>query len=233
VAGEQIPAALGCTSWAAWKEMGESVMVTGDFVLIEREINPFITELQNGNIRVTSLHNRLVREQPRLFFMHIGAVGSPQVLATALQTALKKTATPLPPKSIGFQMPKLDTSRIARIVGYPGKGIGGVYRVSVGRSGVKENGIEMTSAMGLNSWAGFIGTNEKTHAAGDIAMTSSEVGKIIKTLRSGDIEIVAVHNRMLDEQPRMFFLHYWGSGNAEGLAKTIRSVFDIVKCPAV
>jgi hypothetical protein len=232
VGSEQIPAALGFSSWAAWKEVGRSVLVMGDFVLTGNEINPFIAALQNSELRVTALRNHFIREQPMIYSMHIGGKGGPQSLASTLGAALRKTATPLSPKPSGTPPPKLDASRIAQIVGISGKFGGGVYKITAGRSGVKEGGIEIPPAMGLNSWAGFIGTNEKAHVAGDIAMTSSEVEKIIKSLRAGGVEIGAVHNRMLDEQPRIFFLYYWGSGKAEDLAKTIRSAFDIVKRPA-
>ena len=93
------------------------------------------------------------------------------------------------------------------------------------------HGVEVTSSMGLNSWAGFVGTNEKAHVAGDVVMSAKEVNPVIQAFRKGGIEIVAVHNHMLDEQPRVFFLHYWGTGPAEKLAQTVRAAFDEAKGP--
>jgi hypothetical protein len=101
----------------------------------------------------------------------------------------------------------------------------------MGRPGVKIHGVELTSSMGLNSWVALIGTNERAHVAGDIAMLANEVNPVIRALRHGGINIVAVHNHMLDEEPRIFFLHYWGTGPAEKLAKTVRAAFDRAKGP--
>ncbi len=93
------------------------------------------------------------------------------------------------------------------------------------------HGVELTASMGLNTWAAFVGTNEQAHVAGDVAMTAGEVNKVIRELRKGGINLCAVHNHMLDESPRIFFLHYWGTGPAEQLAKTVRSAFDQAKGP--
>ena len=92
-------------------------------------------------------------------------------------------------------------------------------------------GVDLTSTLGLNSWAGFVGTNAQAHVAGDIVMTAQEVNRVIQALRSGGINVVSVHNHMLDEQPRVFFLHYWGTGPAESLAKTVKAAFDQVSQP--
>ena len=92
-------------------------------------------------------------------------------------------------------------------------------------------GVELTASMGLNTWAAFVGTNEHAHVAGDVAMTASEVNKVIRALRRGGIDIAAVHNHTLDEQPRIFFLHYWGTGPAEKMAQTVREAFDQAKGP--
>ena len=166
-------------------------------------------------------------------FMHIQGMGPGGVLARGIRSALDKTATPQPVSGGAPQPPlALDTKPIEQIIGYPGQAGGGVFKITVGRSGVKMGGVEMTSSMGLNSWAAFTGTNEHAHVAGDIAMTAQEVNQVIRALRQGGIDIVAVHNHMLDEDPRIFFLHYWGSGPVEKLAGTVRSAFDLVKDPA-
>ncbi len=104
-----------------------------------------------------------------------------------------------------------------------------MFKITIGRKGVKAGGMEITSSMGLNSWAGFVGTDQKAHVAGDIAMTAKEVNPVIRELRKGGIEVVSVHNHMLNETPRIFFLHYWGTGTAEDLARTVAKAFDLVK----
>jgi hypothetical protein len=232
--GEPVPTALGFGGWIAWKDMGKEAMVMGDLVLLEKEVNPVISALQEANIQVTALHNHFFYEQPRIMFMHIGGMGDPVKMAQGIRNALDKTATPHS-SSGSSKGPEpalnLDTKKIEQIIGHSGKAAGGSFKITVGRPGVKMHGVELTSSMGLNSWAGFVGTNEKAHVAGDVAMSSEEVNRVIQTLRKGGIEIVAVHNHMLDEQPRVFFLHYWGTGPAEKLAQTVRSAFDEAKGP--
>ncbi len=232
--GEPVPTALGFGSWTAWKDMGKEAMVMGDLVLLEKEVNPVISALEEANVQVTALHNHFFYEQPRIMFMHIGGMGDPVKMAQGIRNALDKTATPHPsPGSSGGSEPamNLDTKKIEQIIGHSGKAGGGSFKITVGRPGVKMHGVEVTSSMGLNSWAGFVGTNKKAHVAGDVVMSAKEVNPVIQAFRKGGIEIVAVHNHMLDEQPRVFFLHYWGTGPVEKLAQTVRSAFDQAKGP--
>ncbi len=227
--GEPVPTALGFGSWTAWKAMGEEFMVMGDLVLLENEINPVISALAEANINVTAIHNHFIGEKPRIMYMHIGGMGIPSTLAKGIRNALDRTATPKTPTSAPAPALALDTKHIEEIIGHPGKAGGGVFKIVLGRQGVKMSGVELTASMGLNTWAAFVGTNERAHVAGDVAMTASEVNKVIRALRKGGIDIAAVHNHMLDEQQRIFFLHYWGTGPAVQLAQTVRDAFDQAK----
>ncbi len=230
--GETIPTGLGLVSWIAWRNMGDDTMVMGDLALLESEVNSVISALQEANVNVTALHNHFVREQPRIMFMHIEAMGKATQFARAIKNALSKTATPQQ-AGAGLSKPSLsvDTKRIENLVGHSGSNAGGAFKITVGRSGVKSHQMELTSTIGMNSWAGFIGTNEQAHVAGDMVMTSTEVNRVIRALRHGGIEVVAVHNHMLDEEPRMFFLHYWGTGPVDRLAQTVREALDVVEEP--
>lgn len=232
--GESVPTALGFGSWTAWKEMGEKTMVMGDLVLLEKEINPVISALAEADINVTALHNHFTGEIPRIMYMHVYGMGEKTSLARGIRTALDKTGTP---KSASSGTPttqppfQLDTKRLQEIIGQTGKEAGGVLKITLGRAGVKIGGTEVTSNMGLNTWVAFAGKSDRAHVAGDVVMTASEVNKVIRALRKGGIDITAVHNHMLDEQPRIFFLHYWGTGPAEKLAETVRNAFDQAKGP--
>ena len=230
--GESVPTALGFGSWTAWKEMGGESMVMGDLVLLEKEINPVISALADADINVTALHNHFIGEIPRIMYMHIGGMGRPDAMAKGLRNALDRTGTPKTSASTSPPALSVDTKRIEEIIGHPGKESGGVYKITIGRPGVKMRGVELTASMGLNTWAAFAGTNERAHVAGDVAITGPEVNKVIRELRKGGIDIAAVHNHMLDETPRIFFLHYWGTGPAEQLARTVRNAFDQAKGPA-
>ncbi len=230
--GESVPTALGFGSWTAWKEMGNEFMVMGDLVLLEKEINPVISALAEADIHVTAIHNHFIGEEPRIMYMHIGGMGTGSALARGIRNGLDRTATPKTPASASSSSLTLDTKRIEAIIGHPGKAGGGVFKIVLGRSGVKMSGVELTASMGLNTWAAFGGTDERAHVAGDVAMVGKEVNKVIRELRKGGINIAAVHNHMLDEEPRIFFLHYWGTGPAEKLAETVRNAFNQAKGPA-
>ncbi len=235
IGGDSVPAAIGFGSWTAWKEMGTEAMVMGDLVLLQKEINPVISALAQANVSVTALHNHFLFETPRIMYMHIYGMGQAAPMALGIRNALGKTATPKPgPAAAGTSPPTitLDTKRLEQIIGHPGKAGGGVFKIVIGRPGVKMDGVEMTASMGLNTWAAFMGTNERAHVAGDVAMTAKEVNPVIRALRRGGIEITAVHNHMLNEEPRIFFLHYWGTGSAEKLAGTVKEGFDQAKGPA-
>jgi hypothetical protein len=224
--GEPVPTALGFGSWTAWKAMGNEFMVMGDLVLLEKEINPVISALAEADMNVTAVHNHFIGEEPRIMYMHIGGMGPAAKLAEGVRSALDKTGTPktsMPTTAPAFA---LDTKRIENIIGHPGKTGGGVFKITLGRPGVSMAGVDLTATMGLNTWAAFAGTDERAHVAGDVAMTAPEVNKVIRVLRNGGISIAAVHNHMLDEEPRIFFLHYWGTGPAEELARTVRQGFD-------
>lgn len=229
--GDPVPTALGFGSWTAWKVMGNDFMVMGDLVLLEKEINPVISALAEANINVTALHNHFIGEEPRIMYMHIGGMGPAATLANGVRNALDKTGTPKTKASASAPVLALDTKRIEEIIGHPGKAGGGVFKITLGRPGVKMGGVELTASMGLNTWAAFAGTDERAYVAGDVAMTAPEVQKVIRELRKGGINIAAVHNHMLDEAPRIFFLHYWGKGPAEKLAETVQGAFDQAKGP--
>ncbi len=232
IAGEPMPTALGFGGWAAFKDMGKHTMVMGDLVLLEKEVNPVISALEENGLQVTALHNHFFYEEPRIMFMHIGGMGDMTSLAKGLRLALDKTATPQSTAASGPPPPlALDTKRIEKIIGQAGQAMGGAFKITLGRMGVKMDGVEVTSSMGLNSWAGFVGTDDKAHVAGDIVMRAREVNPVIQALRKGGIEVVAVHNHMLEEQPRVFFLHYWGTGPAESLAQTVKAAFGQVGSP--
>lgn len=227
--GENIPTAFGFGSWTAWKNVGNDMLVMGDLVLLEKEINPVISALAEADINVTALHNHFLGERPRIMYMHIHGMGQVGTLARGIRNALDKTATPRSHPAPSSASPALDTRIIEQIIGHSGHAGGGIFKITVGRPGVKIHEIELTSSMGLNSWIAFIGTNERAHAAGDIAMAANEVNPVIRALRKHGIRILAVHNHMLDEEPRIIFLHYWGTGKTENLARAFHDALAQLK----
>ncbi len=188
-----------------------------------------ISALAEAGMNVTALHNHFLGEKPRIMYMHIQGLGQARNLARGIRKALDKTAIPRAHPVPTLAFPAIDQKRAEQIIGHPIHAGGGIFKIIVARPGVRAHGMDLTSSMGVNSWIAFIGTNERAHAAGDIAMKADEVNPVIRTLRKHGIRILAVHNHMLDEEPRIFFLHYWGTGKAENLARAFRGALGQLK----
>jgi hypothetical protein len=203
-------------------------MVMGDMVLTEDQVNPVMSTALDNGLEVTALHNHFLGESPRVMFMHIGGSGSVEQLAGAVGKVLariKEPGTPLPHADIDPTRTQLDAEALARILGHRGDLSGGVYKVTIGRN-AHMHGHPIGSTMGVNTWAAFSGTNNQAVVDGDFAMTESELQPVLKALRHADILIVAIHQHMTGEEPRIVFLHYWGIGRAEDLARGLRAALD-------
>lgn len=237
IKGEAVPIPFGFGGWVSFKKTldGSQTVVMSDTVLLEDEVNPLIDATQAAGLEVGAIHNHFFYEQPRIFYMHLHGMGTTEELAKKYATAIGKTklfpanqpqpGAPAIAKSGSelFDLPALDA-----LVNYKGVVNGPVYKYTVGRDDVQivAMGAEMTAAIGLNSWASFAGKQDDAHIAGDIAMLEGEVNKVIRTLRSHSIEVVAIHHHLLGEQPRTIFLHYYGRGPALELAKGFRAALD-------
>ena len=228
VGGVKLTPPSGLTSWAAFEPAGSEVMVMGDMVLTEDQVNPVMSTALDNGLEVTALHNHFLGESPRVMFMHIGGHGSQESLAAAVGKVfarIKEPGVALPTATIDPANTQLDGGRLATIIGHRGDLAGGVYKVTVGRT-ARMHGHEIGSTMGVNTWAAFSGTNDQAVVDGDFAMTETELQPVLKALRHADILIVAIHQHMTGEEPRIMFLHYWGVGRAEDLARGLRSALD-------
>jgi hypothetical protein len=232
VAGVQLTPPLGLTSWAAFQKAGDHTMVMGDMVLLEDQINPVMsTALENG-LTVTALHNHFVWDAPKVMFMHIGGRGDEAALAGAVGKVLatiKDTSGGkgiVPSAKISPSQTSLDPKVIEDILGVKGQMASGVYKVTIGRT-TKMGGHAVGNAMGVNTWAAFAGSNEKAVVDGDFAMLEPELQPVLKALRGAGIHIVAIHNHMLMEAPRIVFLHYWGIGTTRELAQGLKAALDV------
>ncbi len=231
VAGTRVTPAMGLTSWAAFMPSEGKTMVMGDTVLLEGQVNPVMDIALANGLEVTALHNHFLWDQPKVMFMHIGGHGDEAALAAAVGKVfarIKETsaAAPPPPAAVpeaGATGP--DPARLDAIIGQHGTVAGGVYKVVVGRV-TTMHGMKTGNAMGVNTWAAFAGSAEKAVVDGDFAMLESELQGVLKALRAAGIDIVAIHQHMAGEQPRIMFLHFWGVGRAEDLAKGLRAALD-------
>ena len=240
--GVDIKPTLALGSWLAFHGKGDMAMVMGDLVLTEAEVNPVMKKLTENGIEITALHNHLLRAQPSTLYMHVLGHGDPVKLAAALHDglALSKTpfgdatasASPQAPAAGSGQPGKLDldTAMIDQVLGAKGKAVGGVYQVGISRAEtVKDGGMEVPVAMGSAEAINFQPTGGgKAAITGDFVLTAQEINPVLRTLRENGIEVTAVHNHMLDDQPRLFFMHFWANDDASKLAKGLRAALDKV-----
>jgi len=207
----------------------------GDIVVLEDEIGSAMNAAIKADLYVTALHNHFVREQPRAMFMHIEGTADETALASGAHTIFDSITNVRQKRSLEPAAEKvdssLDTKQLEKIVEHKGEGKDGVFKFVLGRPTVplvctRCDDLSIDAAMGYNTWAAFQGTSERAAVCGDFAMLESEVRAVIRELQAGQIEIVAVHNHMFFEEPRIVFLHYWGIGSAEGLATTFKRALD-------
>jgi Domain of Unknown Function (DUF1259) len=230
--GVTIRPAFALGGWAAFKPAHGGVMVMGDIVLLETEINPVMSKLIENGVEITAVHNHVLRGSPETFYMHISGHGDPVRLATAIRTALAESKTPLTAPAAAAPPPaiELDTAQLDQIIGVKGQANGGVYQFGVPRRDpVTENGIQVAPAgpMGLATAINFQPTgNSKAAITGDFVLTGDEVNPVIKTLRANGIEVTAIHSHMLAEQPRLIFMHFWANDDAVKLARGLRAALD-------
>lgn len=223
---------MGLGSWVAFAPATEGAVVMGDIVVREDEIGPVQQALIENGLTVTGLHNHFVREEPGVMYMHVGGEGTEETLALAVKAVFDRV-TELRggnPASASSQIVQntIDTNEIAGILGHAGEMSRGVYKVTIGRPDVslRAHGVPVTTFMGFNTWAAWQGTPERAAVAGDFAMLEGEVAPVIQTLIEHGIEVVAVHNHMVHEEPRIFFLHYWGVGPATELAHGLKAALE-------
>jgi hypothetical protein len=227
--GVQIKPALALGGWIAFKEMAGEAMMMGDLVLTEDEVGPVMRALQQKGVQQTALHNHVLKESPRVMYMHVAGLGEAVKLAQAVRTALGQTKTPMaPPAASTAGTIDLDTAAVARALGVGGKVNGGVYQVSVPRrETIREGGHEVPPAMGVATAINFQPTgNGKAAITGDFVLVASEVNPVIRALQTNGIEVTALHSHMLDEEPRLFFMHFWANDDAMKLARGLRAALD-------
>jgi len=226
---------MGLTSWAAFAPgMRGETMVMGDMVLFEDEVNPVMSVALDKGLEVTALHNHFFFDEPKVYFMHIGGEGSLDKLAQGVRAIFDKekeirAGSASPAKSFGSgQLPEkssIEGEAISQVFGQKGDAKDGMYKVTIGRE-VEMDGCKVGNSLGVNTWAAFAGTPDDALVVGDFAVLENELQTVLKTLRAANINIVAIHQHMTGENPRMIFLHYYGRGKALALAQGVKSAIN-------
>jgi uncharacterized protein DUF1259 len=235
IAGVELKPALALGSWVAFKRMGDMTVVMGDLVLTESEVTPVLSKLQQGGVESTALHNHILNESPRVLYMHIHAMGDAVAIAKAIHDALAVTKTPFAASaSTATAEIGIDTKQIDQIMGQSGKVNGGVYQFSIARADeitdvMGDHKMAIPPAMGLAEAINFQPTGAgKAAITGDFVLLASEVTPVAKALHENGIEVTAVHSHMLNENPRLFFMHFWANDDALRLARGLRAALGRV-----
>ncbi len=231
VDGVALKPALALGGWVAFKPVDDAAVAMGDLVLLESEVNPVISKLMAEGFKVTAVHNHLLRASPMVVYAHIHGRGAPLALAEGLRRALAASKTPLPsPVAAAPAAVDLDTKRLDEIIGAKGHATGGVYQFSIARQeqiAGPEGNLSPAGPMGVATGVNFQPTGGgKAAITGDFVLTAEEVAPVMGELQLSGIEITALHSHMLEENPRLFFMHFWANDDAVILAKGLRAALD-------
>ncbi|HEV8723611.1 MAG TPA: DUF1259 domain-containing protein [Candidatus Binatia bacterium] len=233
-AGVKMNPAMGLTSYAAFMRVGSKTMVMGDTTLLEDQVNRVMSVALDNGLEVTALHNHFFWDSPKVMFMHIGGMGDEEKLASGVGKVFAKIKETSGGKG---QIPKadldpaktlLDPKNIESVMGVKGQMANGVYKITIGRT-TKMGGHQVGNAMGINTWAAFVGSDQEAVVDGDFVMFEKELQSVLKALRGASINVVAIHNHIETESPRIVFLHYWGVGSTTDLAKGLKAALDTQK----
>jgi hypothetical protein len=233
-AGVKMNPAMGLTSYAAFMKVGAKTMVMGDTTLLEDQVNPVMSVALDGGLEITALHNHFFWDTPKVMFMHIGGMGDEEKLASAVGKVFSKIKETsggkgeIPKADLDPAKTSLDPKNIEGVMGMKGQMANGVYKITIGRT-TKMGGHEVGNAMGMNTWAAFVGSDQEAVVDGDFMMIEKELQSVLKTLRGAGINVVAIHNHVEMESPRIVFLHYWGVGSTTDLAKGLKAALDTQK----
>jgi hypothetical protein len=228
-----MPPFMGLGTWAAFTPTNDGAMVMGDTVLFQDEVNAAMSAALDNGLNVTALHNHFFFDHPKVYFMHIEGEGAVDKLAGAVRKvydAAKQIraananfkesfgAAPLPEKS------SITAAPLNEIFGAQGESKDGMVKFTFGRPATM-HGVKIDKDMGVNTWAAFAGTDDNAVVDGDFAVTEDELQPTARSLLKEKINIIAIHQHMTHEQPRMMFFHYWGRGRAKDLAQAIKGAF--------
>lgn len=231
LAGVPVEPSLALGAWAAFKNTGNGrdAVTMGDLVLLGPEVNPVVRELQAGGFEVLAIHNHLIDEIPRVVYVHFHGMGDAVALAKILKKALEKTKTPL--VSASGKSPAKPTAaqekafrRIQDVLGRKGTMAGTVLQLGVPRvESIQDGGIEVPPSMGMANAINFASVENRVATAGDFMLIADEVNPVIRELHTHGIQVTALHSHMLREEPRLFFLHFWGVDSPEKIAEGLKA----------
>ncbi|MBW3661227.1 MAG: DUF1259 domain-containing protein, partial [Gemmatimonadetes bacterium] len=234
--GAELPAGMGLTAWAAFHPAGsKGAIVMGDLALTSEELGPVTAGLRENGLAITAIHRHMLGESPAMSFVHYLGIGPPDSLAGRLRAALDRAGRPFggPASPTGGEpgvVAGVDCDAIADALGADPAGADrgpGYCKVSLPRDdlSVTVDGIPVPASMGISSWFAFRQTadGEAAVIAGDMALLEDGVNPAVAALREAGIEVVALHNHMLFDEPTVYFFHFQARGAPLELARGLRA----------
>jgi hypothetical protein len=233
VDGWTMPPFMGLGTWAAFIATKDGAMVMGDTVLFEDEVNATMSAALDNGLNVTALHNHFFFDHPKVYFMHIEGEGAVDKLAGAVRKVYDaakqiRAASPNPKDSFGAaplpEKSSISAAPLNEIFGAQGESKDGMVKFTFGRPATM-HGTNIGKDMGVNTWAAFAGGDDNAVVDGDFAVTEDQLQPVLRSLLKDKINIVAIHQHMTHEEPRIMFFHYWGKGTAKDLAQAVKGGF--------
>jgi hypothetical protein len=235
VDGVELRPGFALGSWVAFQpQKSGELMVMGDIVLTDKELAPVMRKLAAGGIDITAIHNHLIGSQPTTIYMHISAHGGAAQLGEAIKAALQESGTPLQPSAAGTPIvgvEGVDTAAFARALGYEGRANGGVYGVLVPRADATSmHGEVVPNSFGLGTVINLQAAGGgKAAITGDFELRASEVVPVQRALMANGINVTAIHTHMIDEEPRLIYMHYWAVNDPETLGRGLAAALAQTK----
>jgi hypothetical protein len=232
ISGVKVEAGLALGAWAGFLRTGrgEEVMTMGDFVLLDPEVNPVVSALEGNGLEVTAIHNHLLNETPHVTYLHFSGHGDAVTLAKGLKAALEKTKTPMAPSGAKAEPSAADQAIFKRLqdaLGHTGTMAGRILQVSVPRAEkIEEHGMEVPASMSMANPMNFQVVGGRVAATGDFVLVASEVNPVIRELRAGGVDVTALHSHMLEESPRLFFMHFWAVDTPEKVGGAFKAALS-------
>jgi hypothetical protein len=228
VNGVAIKPGLALGSWAAFSGTDNHATVMGDLVLLQGEVNPVMRKLRSAGFEIMALHNHLLNESPRVMYMHYMGQGTAKELAQSLHDALAMSKTPLGKPAAsphGSTTTPGWVKAVQEAMGRQANFSGGVLSFAVPRStAIMMNSMIIAPAQGAAESINFQEAGAgKVATTGDFVLTADEVNPVISALQEHNISVTALHGHMLNEEPRLFFMHFWGVGSPSAVGEGIKA----------
>jgi hypothetical protein len=227
---------LALNSWIAFKAHGDVAVTHGDLVLKEDEVGPVLRMLEQHGITITALHNHLIRETPKVMYLHFWGEGDAEELAAHLRRALILTKTPFA-KSNGAEKSQdkteneLPAQRIQEVLGEKGILKDGVLSIAVPRQqAITMHNVDLPASMGMATALNFQAAGvSQVAATGDFVLMAPEVSRVASALVRHGIQITALHNHLILSTPELYFMHFWAHDSTERVVEGLRAALDAMK----